>query len=190
MDNYLTQLKEIINVNVPISHMSINVNSPEQKLLQLSKDDIEFLTLYGSGGFNNYMWLLSPLTDTWSEIVADYSEDYRALKAAEQEMISEYSLKLDRNNKFYTDIFTLHYPYDIGTEENNLLPWGQSDNGTVFFWKINENASCSIVVYDEMTDYYEYNMGITEFMYKLFQNQIEESGMPDDLFEDGVFYIK
>ncbi len=126
------------------------------------------------GGFNDYIWFISPYDDVWNEQVQEQKEIYEDLKEA----YHQYGL---------TDKKGEGYPFDFYPQKNGIIPWAVCDNGALFFWKININ-SITIVVYGEDADYYEYDMTTTEFLYKLINNEIPEmiEFLPMNLFDNGI----
>lgn len=153
----------------------VDIDIPEESIVNESGsvvpcDYLEFIQALNVSGFNSYLWFCSPLDDGWNGFVEDQNEVYSTLQNEELN---------DGGDGF-------QYPYELYPKEGGLLPWAQADNGTVFFWQTFSDKPWIIVVYDEMVDYFEYEMTTAEFIYRLISGDIDNSGLPNDLFENGI----
>lgn len=167
MNEFVKKICELVNID--ISEEDI-INGSDSVV---PRDYLEFIQALNVSGFNSYLWFYSPFDKEWNSIVEDQNEVYTTLQNEELN---------DGGNGF-------EYPYELYPAEGGLLPWAQADNGTVFFWQTFSDKPWIIVVYDEMADYFEYEMTTSEFLFKLISGEIENSGLHDDLFENGVEMI-
>ena len=171
-ERHLDKLNKMIVTEVPVSVKESDMDSEKAKLLislGIPREDIEFFSMYGEGSFGDYFRFISPFSENWEGLVDDQRDIYNFLKTSEIEDCGE-------NETFV---------YNFWPEDNGLLPWAQTDDST-FYWRINGGRVTAIVVDDD--DFVEYeNMSVTEFMYKMFCGQLEEPGIPCDLFENGIF---
>ncbi|WP_044974588.1 hypothetical protein [Ruminococcus sp. HUN007] len=73
------------------------------------------------------------------------------------------------------------------TDEAGLIPWAYCNNGTVFYWKP-ENNKMNIIVYGDGFQFFKFDLSTTEFIYKLVTKSLSEMSdfLPDDLFDDEV----
>ena len=116
------------------------------------------LNLYGTGGINNFLWILTPF---------EGNEEINILKRAKTMRVSLNYMKT---------MFPGKYNYSIFPDEGGLLPWGYTDNGDELYYK-----DGSIVVFgSRYSDFYEYRMGVVEFIYKLLMREIICDAFPDD----------
>lgn len=139
-------------------------------------DALEFFKKY-SEGINDYIWFLHPYMENWEDIAIEYRNTYDVLKTAcENDKIAG-GYELQDNEGF---------PFEFYPEKNGLVPWAQCDNGTVMYLK-NDNSSVKVIVYGDSYEFYEYNLSMTEFLYKLINREIDCSRyLPSDLFEDDI----
>lgn len=168
MNEYVKKICKLINADIPEEKTIVN---DTQSIVP--QDYLEFIQVLNVNGFNFYLWFFSPLDKGWDhflDVIEGINESYTYLKNEELN---------DGGSGF-------DYPYELYPEEGGLLPWAQADNGTVFFWLTYSEKPWTIVVYDEMSDYFEYEMTTTEFIYKLISGDIPDSGLPNDLFKNGV----
>lgn len=163
MNEFVKKICELADINIPKEE---NIT---EACGNVPCDYLEFIQTLNVSGFNSYLWFYSPLDEEWESIVEELSEVYTTLK-----------------NEELNDGGGFQYPYDLYPKEGGLLPWAQADNGTVFFWSTSLEKPWTIVVYDEMSDYYEYEMSTAEFIFKLISGEITDSGLPDDLFINGI----
>ena len=63
-----------------------------------------------------------------------------------------------------------------------LLPCAITDNGDEIYWLTSNIVDeWNIIVYESRSsDYYEYNMGLAEFLHKILAKEIECLAFPDD----------
>jgi len=126
----------------------------------------EFINTYGTGGINNFMWILTPY---------ESNEEINLWQRAEI-MSESYS--------YMKDLSPQKHHYSIYPDEGGLLPWGYTDNGDELYFN-----NGSVVVFEaRYADYYEYNMGMIEFLYKLFTKGLTCNAFPDDFIRSPMEY--
>lgn len=136
-------------------------------------DFLRFISDFGSGRLNNFIWFMSPYDKKWSKKTEDLRTEF-----------------LEQKKEFDSDIIcgmsyipscNEGYPFEFYPEKNGLLPWGYSSNGSTFYL-LNENGISSVIVYGGSYVFSEYRMSVPEFIYKLVTGRIKLSGVPDDIF--------
>lgn len=155
---------------------------------EMPSDYYDFLQAYGFGSFNDYFYIWNPFTENGTEVFIEeqkqIEENYKSLNA-----ISDSSNRIDckfsgneliilngdeRHAKFLraekidehtrSKILALgnYFPYEFHPRKNGLIYFGRTDDED-FFIHIQE-GKISIVMYRD--DYFEFDMGITEFIYE------------------------
>ncbi len=79
------------------------------------------------------------------------------------------------------------YPFRFYPEADGLFPFGRSYSGYEFYWKTSQNKDWSIVVYPDTSCFLEYDVSITEFIYKVLTGSIACDGL-SEISEDGVSF--
>lgn len=71
--------------------------------------------------------------------------------------------------------------YEAFPALGGLLPWGDSDHGDIFYWKVgSENGeSWTVVVGTDNSDWWEFRSGISDFLTGLIDGSIRETGLPE-----------
>jgi hypothetical protein len=111
--------------------------------------------------------------------------------------------------KLYEKFIPDKYKYTIFPEEDGLLPWGYTDYGDELYCK-----DGSVIVFRKFSlpndgkkslpnsgkiilpptfgsrysGFYEYRMGIMEFLYRLFMKEVICSAFPDDFIMGTIEY--
>jgi len=125
----------------------------------------KFINAYGTGCISDFLWILTPF---------ESNEEINIFHRAEI-MYASYN--------YMKDLFPGEYNYSIYPEEGGLLPWGYTDNGDELYFKLTNET---VVVFGaRYSDFYEYDMGMVEFLYKLFMKKIKCNAFPVS-FIDGV----
>ena len=176
MVDYTDEILESLENRCDIRMFMLNSNNQ----IRFPKDVIRFFKRI-NGGFNNYIWFVSPFDKKWKEIIQELQASYMYVKT-----------------EFYGDVNFLKectlnpnegYPFDFYDGHSGILPWALCDNGTVFYWRIIDDK-WTILVYGDSWEFYEYDMTTTEFLYKLIHGDLENMYfyLPEDIFEGGVKY--
>ena len=143
------------------------------------ESDLDFFKNCKCDGINDYIWFVSPFEPSWNDMVDEIKASYLFVKEGfEHDIIMQ---------NHYIPECNEGYPFEFYPGEKCILPWAQCDNGTVFYWRI-ENGKWSILVYGESDTFYEYDMTIYEILYKLVNGEIDDMSqyLPDNLFENGM----
>jgi len=170
MDSLINDLREYSKLNDENSFTVINgVNIPT--------DAAAFFEKYNDG-INEYIWFISPYDDNWDEMIEEQRETYESVKD---------SFEQDALSSGYVPNENEGYPFAFYPDESGLIPWAYCDNGTVFYWKP-ENNKMNIIVYGDGFQYFKFDLSTTDFIYKLVTKSLSEMSdfLPDDLFDDEV----
>ncbi len=138
------------------------------------KDALAFFRKYKEG-INDYIWFIDPYSEEWLDMVQEQREVYESVKAGfEQDSLSCGYVQRDNEG----------YPFDFYPNTGGLIPWAYCDNGTVFYWKP-DNDKMTIIVYGDGFEFYAFPFSTTVFLYKLINKSIDtmDSFLPDDLFD-------
>ena len=152
---------------------------PEEKIefcrnLGICEEDIKFFLKYSSGGLNECMFFMVPVSECWEDIVYELRREYLELK------------ELNKDNE--------KYKFDFYPAKGGLVPWAKYaryyDYNTIFYWRMTNENKSMIVVYAESEKYYEYEMTIAEFVYKLVNEEIPNmyEYLSEGLFSNGFSY--
>lgn len=136
----------------------------EQHNVFFPKDYIAFVDFYGGGAIDVFLWIYTP----WGE-----NENINFFECAE-EVIEAYKISHDE--------FPDDFPFKVYPENGGLLPFGGTDNGDDFYWlKTGDNPDFwRIVVYDgRSTNYYEYEMSLTDFIVGVITGDVQCEVLPD-----------
>lgn len=169
---------------------------------EFPSDFYDFLQPYGHGSFGEYFYIWNPFIDDGVQYFIKANkqakEDYAYLerrlsstgidcKFSNGELIvingdKKYAefLRVEKIDKYTrSKIIALgdHYPYDFFPEKEGLIYFGRTDDAD-FFLRVHGKKT-SIVMYDDGC-YYEFEMGITEFIYRYLTKTIKLPMMDDD----------
>ncbi|MBU3179419.1 SMI1/KNR4 family protein [Clostridium estertheticum] len=137
----------------------------ENKLgIVLPEDYKNFIKTYGTGGIDNFIWILTPF-------VQDENVNFVTRMSV---MLNAYS---ESKNKF-----PQYYKHKVFPEQGGLLPWAYTDNGDEIYWLTGENSNeWSIIVYEtRSSEYHQYSMSMVEFLYKIITNRLVCEAFPED----------
>ena len=170
--------------------------------LSLPSDFYDYLKIYGNGSFDDYFYIWCPFWESGTKGFLSYTtqaeENYHYLEKSNQDFIQARGFspqldcrfaddalvvvngnpqnatflrteKIDRYTRSKILAFGDHYPYDFYPNKNGLLCFGRTDDDD-FFVRIHGTRT-SIVLFSE--GYYEFDMGITEFIYGFLTQTIQ-----------------
>lgn len=155
--------------------------------IALPSDYYEFLHVYGYGSFDDYFYIWHPFIKQGIEHFVDEQKQVeKNYQMLERHLHADYTvdgtftndeLVILRGDTAYaetlrpekTDNFTRakiiafgnHYPYPFFPEKEGLIYFGRTDDDD-FFLRLHDHKT-SIVIY--RSDYYEFDMGFSEFVY-------------------------
>lgn len=111
----------------------------------------EFISIYGTGGIDNFIWILTPFVQ---------DENFNLVERGK--VIREAYLESKQN-------FPQDFKHDVYPTVGGLLPWAVTDNGDEIYWRTGNNLNeWSIVIYGSRSfEYVEYNKSVIEFLYEI-----------------------
>ncbi len=124
----------------------------------------EFINTYGTGAVANFLWVLNPFTEN----------KYLHLLNKGKIMADAY---ITSKQRFPEDFRHKVYP-----EPGGLLAWGATDNGDELYWLAEgEPDGWPVIVYPpRASEYLEYAMPVTEFIYRITSREMICEAFPDD----------
>lgn len=145
------------------------------KEVDYPNDVLKFFEKY-SLGINDYIWFVSPFSNNFGVEVNEYREIYEELKDDfDNDIVPGFEPKENEG-----------YPFDFYPKKNGLVPWAHCDNGTMLYFKYNDNSS-EVVVYGDGYEFFKYPLSVTEFLYKLINKEIDcRLYLPSELFDGEI----
>ena len=140
---------------------------------ELPSDYVKFIETYGTGGIDNFLWILTPF-------VNDDNVNYFG---RQKEMTDTYI----QSKKS----FPQYYKHDVYPSNGGLLPWGYTDNGDELYWLTNgEPDEWKIVVYESRSpENYIYSLTMVEFLYQIITKELVNNAFPDDFPSDETAFV-
>lgn len=168
-NEYFERLGEVLYVSTKTNRkMERNWKDAEKKIgIKLPSDYKNFIDKYGTGGLDNFLWVLTPFDEGYINLIKR----------------SEIILCAYEESKTQSDDGFVH---DVYPNKDGIFPWGYTDNGDELYWKTNEDSGkWDIVVYPSRESFgYVYKMSLTEFLYKLIVKELICSAFPNDFLLD------
>lgn len=127
----------------------------------LPLDYKQFVTIYGTGAIDGFLWILNPFSKTgYLNLVEEGRAKLKSLKALRNEIV----------------------PYPLYPEPNGLLPCGVSDNGDVIFWRCSGDPSEWNLVLNEGRGprWREYKVSLADFLTRLISRTLIVDIFPND----------
>lgn len=164
---YINKLENIIK---PTNELKDNYTKEEWDEIELKlgiklpTDYKQFINRYGVGSINDFLWVLNPFTQNSNLNLIEKGKEIR----------EAYDIS---KNEFPED-----FMHDVFPSNGGLLPCAITDNGDEIYWLTSNIVDeWNIIVYESRSsDYYEYNVGLAEFLYKILAKELECSAFPDD----------
>lgn len=140
---------------------------------ELPSDYKKFIETYGTGGIDNFIWILTPFVN---------DENVNFLKRKKD--ISEAYLQLKHD-------FPEYYKHNIFPVNGGLLPWAFTDNGDELYWLTEgEPDNWKIVVYETRSfENYMYSLTMTQFLYRILMKDLICDAFPDDFPSDETTFV-
>lgn len=140
---------------------------------ELPSDYMKFIETYGTGGIDNFLWVLSPFVE---------NENVNLIQKGK---VIRDSYQISKNN------FPEYYTHNIYPSVRGLLPWGLTDNGDELYWLTEGKPDeWKIVVYEtRASEYHIYPLSMVEFLYKTITKELVCEAFPDDFPSDKVSFI-
>ena len=156
--------------------------NPEQWLevekrvgVPLPPDYKEFIGLFGTGGFNDFIYPFNPFTGrTHLNLINGLAEQHEAERV--------------KRLNFRDDPTSIVHPFELFPAADGLLPCGTTTNfGDYFFWQVKGNPDeWKVVLYNLRDgDYEMFATNFTGFISGVLTGDIVTSILPDDIMEDG-----
>ncbi|URZ02827.1 SMI1/KNR4 family protein [Clostridium felsineum] len=163
----INQLKNIMKSKPQASNIGDNDewNAIETQVgIRLPSDYKDFINEYGTGSINEFMWILTP-----------FDEDEYVNFGKRGEEISKAYIESKANNPEY-------FKHEVFPTKGGILPWGYTENGDELYWlTVGASDEWHVIVYESRSsDYYEYNMGMVQFIYELVSGKLVCPAFPDD----------
>ena len=175
MTNYLELLKKVLIKPSTTYHTGTGKmwnDFENEERIAFPQDYKEIINYYGTGGIGNFLWLLTPFE-------TDENVNYN------------YKMKLMLNS--YTESklkFPEDFKHNVFPEKKGLLPWGYTDNGDELYWETDDKfEDWKIVIYESRSaNFFYYEMGLSEFLYKLICKEINCDIFPDNISVGNIKY--
>lgn len=123
---------------------------------KLPWDYKQFITNYGTGSIDEFLWFLTPFV----------KDEYGNFLVRSKVLLDAY---LVTKEKFPED-----FKHEVFPTQGGLLPWGYTIDGDVLYWNTTgQPDKWSVVIYDSRApEYVEYSYNISKFLYEILQGRI------------------
>ncbi len=139
----------------------------------LPKDYKDFISTYGTGGIDNFLWILTPF-------VNDENVNY----LGRSKVIRDAYLESKQQ-------FPQYFKHNVYPETGGILPWGYTDNGDELYWLTNgAPETWTVVIYEtRSSEYHEYSMTMTEFLLQIVSKKLVSDAFPEDFPSENPEFI-
>jgi hypothetical protein len=139
----------------------------------LPVDYKEFISLYGTGKIDNFLWIFNPSSQ--NENINLTTQLHVQLSA-----LSELHA--------YGEIV----PYKLFPEADGIFPFGITENGDVLYWKTTGVPEAWTVLVNEARspEWETFNMVMTEFLFKVLSRQLHPNAFPDAFPSNAPSFIR
>lgn len=130
----------------------------------LPRDYQSLITRYGTGGFDGFLWILSPFAENrYMNLISIGRQWIDAMDNAQRGWLPVPNLKL--------------FP-----ERDGMYPWATTDNGDVLCWLFDGTGFCNrIVVWAAReTEWEVFESATVNFLTDLLTGRIKSQAFPDD----------
>lgn len=127
----------------------------------LPVDYKDFISLYGTGKIDNFLWIFNPLSQNENINLA-----------------TQIRIQLDALSELQT--YGEILPYKLYPERDGIFPFGITENGDVLYWKTTGSpAAWSVLVNEARSPEWEaFSMTMTEFLLEVLNRRIHPSAFP------------
>lgn len=141
---------------------------------ELPTDYIKFIQTYGTGGVDNFLWILTPFLD---------DENVNFLRR-QKEMAEAYIQSKTS--------FPEYFKHDVFPEVGGLLPWAYTDNGDELYWLTDGKPDeWKVVVYESRSsEYRTYSLNMTEFLFQILSKELVCDIFPEDFPSDEFVFVQ
>lgn len=168
---FVDKIKQIVSPpNTPVIYCNPAENNKKIGIT-LPKDYYDLINIYGAGNFGNFINLLVPYIDDYEFGLFSFLSEDRECYLDNQDFVNAFPP--DENDPILLKGWKIGEPFDYYPEDGGLIPWGKYPCGNeyTFYWKT-VGDDWTIVVFDDLFGYIEYNMSMTEYLYNLFTGKI------------------
>ena len=156
---------------------------------QLPEDYYELIKNYGAGYFGGYFIIYNPFIEYEPlNLTFNLKENRYYYESAKNDwnmvppgvdikgadaLLAIFESQRNENGKFNycgDEFDNVGHPFSFFPEKDGLLPCGEYNGEYVIYWKTNADKWTVVVYHDNY--YSEFNMSLTEFIYKLISKEI------------------
>lgn len=187
---YLNKLKEVMVEEGEKCAIIDETFENIEKIFSITfPDDLkEFLLHYGNGSVHALVNINANDEDDY-DLGDDDDHDEEVLELVP--IISFYYMNdLKEYEEIINQTIKIFKENDRIDNSMKVFPWGYSDTGGRLFFKINSDGSYGIIIYDRGDDdLFEYDIPITEYLYKIITNEIHFELLSDKNLFNGKGYF-
>ena len=138
----------------------------------LSEDYLHFLSVYGVGTFDMFLHVMAPERSDGRASVRGRTASFWSVLARMSEFVPEAMAPLS----------------DMLHAAASVAVWGSTDNGDLCLWVVpaDDADGFVLVIGSRFEDWYEYGVGITEFLHRILTGDIRCPAFPEDFPTTGV----
>ena len=136
--------------------------------IELPKDYKDFVSVYGTGVINHFVWILSPFTSN-----KNLNLIYQAMT------------RLDAQRQFHAESATVSQ-YSLYPAPNGIFPWGVTDNGDVLYWHCRGPSSIwTIAICDSRSSKWQaFDLTMGQFLIAVLTKRLIVDTFPDDFLSE------
>ena len=137
----------------------------------LPEDYLHFLSVYGVGTFDMFLHVMAPEHDNEYLSVRERTASFWSVLARMSEFVPEAMAPLS----------------DMLHAAASVAVWGSTDNGDLCLWVVPAEGEDGfvLVIGSRFEDWYEYGVGITEFLHRILTGDIRCPAFPEDFPSTG-----
>ena len=129
--------------------------------IELPEDYKEFITHYGTGAVDGFLWVLNPFSaNKYLNFFDAGKAQLRALHELQHEII----------------------PYPKFPDADGILPWSVTDNGDVLYWLCKGPSANRLIVVNESRGprWREFRLSTSEFLARIVTGKLVVDVFPED----------
>ena len=138
----------------------------------LPEDYLHFLSVYGVGTFDMFLHVMAPERSDGRANVREQTASFWSVLARMSEFVPEAMAPLS----------------DMLHAAASVAVWGSTDNGDLCLWVVPADGKDGfvLIIGSRFEDWYEYGVGITEFLHRILTGDIRCPAFPEDFPTTGV----
>ena len=138
----------------------------------LPEDYLHFLSVYGVGTFDMFLHVMAPERSDGRANVRERTASFWSVLARMSEFVPEAMASLS----------------DMLHAAASVAVWGSTDNGDLCLWVVpaDDADGFVLVIGSRFEDWYEYGVGVTEFLHRILTGGIRCPAFPEDFPTTGV----